>query len=242
MTEADLTQQLTSFVGRNQELAEISRLLRTTDCRLLSLVGPGGIGKTRLAIQVGHAFDNVHFISLVSIDTSDLLIPTIAEWLGVQLGSREDSRTQLLQYLHDKGFLLLMDNFEHLLDGAGLLADILQEAPDIKILVTSRERLNLVEEYVFEVRGLPYPEESTQRDIHSHHAVQLFVDHAQRARVGFTPGESDMQAIAHICRLVEGMPLAIELAAAWVRSLSCREFAALLPPGGAKAGFGRRGR
>ena len=225
MTEADLTHQPIPFVGRNDELAEISRLLSSADCRLLSLVGPGGIGKTRLAIEAGHIAGNVRLISLVSIDTADLLISTTAQQLGVQLGSHKESRLLLLEYLRDNSFLLIMDNFEHLLDGAELLADIVREAPGVKILVTSRERLNLVEEYVFEVRGLPYPQAGAAEDLQAHHAVQLFLDHAQRARVGFSPDESDMQSIAHICRLAEGMPLAIELTAVWVRSLSCQEIA-----------------
>ena len=165
---------------------------------------------------------NAQFVSLVSVNSSDLLVQTIAQQLGVALSGGQDSQFHLLEYLKEASFLLVLDNFEHLLNGADLLSAIVSEAPDLKILVTSRERLNLVEEYVFEVRGMPYPEQNASEGLAAYHAVQMFLDHAQRARVGFSPDERDMRAIGDICNLVEGMPLAIELAAAWVRSLSCQ--------------------
>ena len=222
--------QPTQFVGRNEELADITRLLTSTACRLLSLVGPGGIGKTRLAIQscsvnALHYSNQVCFLSLVPISTPESMILALAESLGIQIEGSQAPLVQIVQYLQNKHMLLVLDNFEHLLDGAEIIADIIHHAPEVTILATSRERLNLVEEWVFNVQGLNYPEVGIIGSPETHQAIALFMNHAQRTSVGFLPTQSDMQSIAHICRLVEGMPLGIELAAAWIRSLTCEEIA-----------------
>ncbi len=146
----------TPLVGREAELATLAQLLRDPQCRLLTLVGPGGIGKTRLAIEVAtaqlEAFgDGVCFVSLASLNSPEFIVPAAAAALGFSFYGPTDPRTQLLNYLREKEMLLVLDNIEHLLDGVELLADILQHAPSLKLLVTSRERLNLLGEWVFEI-------------------------------------------------------------------------------------------
>src|SRR5262249_7410653 len=148
------------FVGRESELSEISRLLSDPACRLLTLAGPGGIGKTRLAIeatQQKHPVQRVYFIGLQPLTSPDDIINAIADGLDYHFYQGSEPKQQLLDYLHDKAWLLVLDNFEHLLDTALLLSEILANAPDVRLLVTSRERLNLAEEWVLEVGGLAYP-------------------------------------------------------------------------------------
>jgi predicted ATPase/DNA-binding NarL/FixJ family response regulator len=220
----------TPFVGRQDELMEIARLLANPDCRLLSLVGPGGIGKTRLALEAAKAYgsaflNGVYFIPLQPLSSHDLIVPTIAEAIALQFYTGVEAQQQLLEYVHEKSLLLVLDNFEHLLEGAALVSNILNHAPALKVLVTSRERLNLVEEWALEVRGLAVPQAETERDIEDYDAVQLFLQQARRVQVGFTLATAQKAAAVHICQLVGGMPLGIELAAAWVRALSCQEIA-----------------
>jgi predicted ATPase/DNA-binding CsgD family transcriptional regulator len=238
MTAYNLPSQPTPFVGREQELVEIATLLATPACRLLTLTGPGGVGKTRLALEIvtrvvgahGRAplpsppFPNgIYFVPLQPLTSPDFLIPTIADALQFSLYGEGDPKTQLLNYLREKHLLLVLDNFEHLLDGADLLSDILDAAPAVKLLVTSRERLHLREEWVLDIGGLPFPEQNADGALDDYSAVRLFVHSARRA--GYMPLEADMPAIVQICWLVEGMPLAIELAAAWARVLPCAEIA-----------------
>lgn len=228
-----LPPQPTPFVGREAELAEIGRLLNDAGCRLLTLTGPGGIGKTRLALQAASEqldtfADGVFFVPLASLPSAGLLARAIAGALGLELGTAADPKAHLLTQLRDKELLLLLDNFEHLVEEATYLADILRHAPEVTLLVTSRERLNLQGESVFAVEGFRLPPTaatSTAADLADNDAVQLFVQSARRARHDFALSPSNEAAVVHICRLVAGLPLALELAAAWVRSLSCREIA-----------------
>lgn len=201
---------MTSFVGRAEELSSIAVLLADPNCRLLTLVGPGGIGKTRLALEAARPFSSTHFVSLQPLTSPDFVVSAIADTIGLQFYSGADPKQQLLDYLREKSGLLVLDNFEHLLDGATLLSEMLAAASEIRLLVTSRERLNLVEEWALDIGGME--EES---------AVELFVQQAQRAKVGFSLTDQNSAAVEHICRLVGGMPLALELAASWVRALSC---------------------
>jgi predicted ATPase/DNA-binding NarL/FixJ family response regulator len=215
------------FVGRDQELDEITQLLTNPHCRLLTLVGPGGSGKTRLALEAVRRMDfpdGVHFVPLQPLSAPDLIVPTIAEVLRFQFYPGGEPKDQLLNYLHDKCLLLLIDNFEHVMDGADFIHDLLAHAPQIKLCATSRERLNLLEEWVLDVGGLSYPSSEGEREIETYSAVKLFVQQAQRVQVGFTL--TDKHAISRICQLVRGMPLALELAASWVRALSCAEISA----------------
>ncbi len=222
-----LPPQPTPFVGRETELAEIGRLLTETECRLLTLTGAGGMGKTRLALQAAAEHldtfaDGVFFVPLAALASADLLPGTIATALGIE-ATAADMTASLLNYLHQKEILLLLDNFEHLLadsQATGLLTSILADAPDVTLLVTSRERLNLRGEWLFQVNGFLDPGQGDNE------AVQFFVQSARRVAPGFTLSPEVLPAVSHICQLVGGMPLAIELAAAWVRVLAPAEIAA----------------
>ncbi len=136
-----------------------------------------------------------------------------------------DMLRQLIDYLRSRQILLVLDNFEHLVAGAAQLSELLREDPGVKLLVTSRERLNLPEEWTFELNGLSFPLEDHPIEPEEYSSVQLFIQQAQRVQSHFQPGEAEKLAITRICRMVAGMPLGIELAAAWVRVLSCQEIA-----------------
>jgi predicted ATPase/DNA-binding XRE family transcriptional regulator len=221
------------LLGREVELTEIARVLHDPHCRLLTLTGPGGIGKTRLAIEVAtHQQDAqarlVAFAPLTSVVGREQTITAIADALGVVLYAATDRADQLVAYLRDKDALLVLDNFEHLLPDAScatLVGELLRGAPRITILATSREPLSLQLEWVFEVQGLPLPQGSVADEFERNSATRLFLQRAQQARVGFVATPQDREAIWRICRLVDGLPLAIELAAGWVRALSCQEIA-----------------
>jgi len=236
----------TPFVGREAELLQIEALLQDPQCRLISLVGLGGTGKTRLAIQSAteradpQTFpDGVYFVALAGASTLETVVTTVADEIGMLFDVRPGSslapdvaRVQLLRYLAGKEALLVLDNCEHLLakDGtgfAGLVGDLLATAPGVKLIVTSRERLGLPSEWVLEVVGLSYPGRDEGRAIPEYAAVQLFLKGAER--VGpFAAEELDWPAIARICQLLGGMPLGVEMAAAWTKVLSCQEIAAQL--------------
>lgn len=224
--------QSTPFIGRTGELAQIGALLDNDACRLLTLVGPGGIGKTRLSIeaaqaQASHFADGVYFVSFQPLNRSDDILSTIAQVLDVQFSPNLDARAQLLDVLSSRSALLLFDNVEHLLDGVDLLADLLRVAPGLKLLTTSRERLNLVEEWVFDVGGLQVPSNGHISKAEAYSAVELFVRGAERVDRAFSLA-TEWDHVVRICRLVDGMPLALELASAWVRALPCAEIAAEL--------------
>jgi predicted ATPase/DNA-binding CsgD family transcriptional regulator len=226
----NLPAQPTPFVGRHDELAEITRLLADTACHLLTLVGPGGIGKTRLALEavtrVKDDFpDGVCFVSLAPVTSPTLLLSAICEALLLTLYGEKYMKLQLLSYLSSKRLLLVLDNYEHLLEDVDLLTEILAAVPHAKILITSRERLNLREEWVLELQGLPFPASDDETDIEDYSAVQLFLHTARRVNNAFSLSDGQKSAVTRICKLVGGMPLGIELAAAWVRALSCEQIA-----------------
>jgi len=241
--------QATPFVGREKELADIIRRLTDRDCRLLTLVGPGGIGKTRLALQTAERFvetgtaqdffpHGLVFVSLAGVSSTSGLVSAIAEAANFSFYSSISPRQQLLDYLREKKLLLVLDNLEHVLAaGTELIADILAAAPAVKILATSREVLNLQEAWFHPVQGMPFPEadpqpadgdrvdpQATGPSLESYDAVQLFVQSAGRARVDFSLA-AEQTHVVRICQLVEGMPLAIELAAAWLKMLPAEKIA-----------------
>jgi predicted ATPase/DNA-binding CsgD family transcriptional regulator len=221
--------QLTTFVGREAELDDLARLLADPTCPLLTLVGPGGIGKTRLAMEAAgrqrNNFPNgVSFISLAPLNAVENIIPAVAQALDLQFHIHETPEQQILDFLREKTTLLVFDNFEHLLDGAALLATILDAAPGVSILATSRQALNLHGERLYHVRELSFPSDERTDDLDAFDAVQLFTERSRRAWPDFSLPD-ERRWVIRICRLVEGMPLAIELAAAWVKTLSCEDIA-----------------
>ncbi len=227
---------LTPFVGREAELAEIQERLGDPDCRLLTLVGPGGCGKTRLAVEAATAqIDNyphgVFFVSLAPLDSIDSMVPTVAEALGFRFYEEGEPQQQLLDYLRQKRMLLILDNFEHLVEGAGLVTEILQTAPEVKILATSRARLNVGGEHLFPVVGMHFPDEETIEDATQYSAVKLFLSNVRRTQPSFEPTADELTEVVRICRLVEGMPLGILLAAAWAEMLTPLEIAAEISRG-----------
>lgn len=257
----NLPLQPTPFIGREKDLAEIRRLLlEESACRLLTLIGPGGIGKTRLAVEAarrclepvaGRFADGVYFVNLAPIRASEttpgewaetsqitnLILIALATALDFSFQGTADVKTQMLAHLRRKEMLLVLDNFEQLVEGAGLLVELLEAAPGLRLLVTSRERLSLREEWVREVSGLNYPEgdwrleieenlQSPISNLQSYEAVAFFCLQARRVRGDFSLSESEVPHVLRLCRLVEGAPLALELAASWLRALSCAEVVA----------------
>ena len=225
-----LPPQPTPLVGRAREVAEITELLADPQLRLVTLVGPGGVGKTRLSLacaaQVAEQFaDGVAFAPLAPVHDVATVYPALATALALTFAGTSELAAQVHHFLHNKTLLLVLDNLEHLLDEVDFVVTLLAEAPQVKLLVTSRERLNLQEEAVYTVGGLPLLTEASDASADSA-ALQLFLQAARRTRSKFQPSADDLPAIAQICRLVDGIPLGIELAAAWVHLLSCQEIVA----------------
>lgn len=228
-----LPRQLTSFVGRQEELGEIQALLDAGNGRLITIIGPGGTGKTRLALEAAAQRKDqyrhgVFFVPLAPVSATDYLPATIADILEFSFyggrGQANEQKNQLLDFLREKEMLLVLDNFEHLMEEAPLIDDILQNAPGVQILVTSQERLNLVGESLVEIHGLDCPS-PTSKDIESCSAVALFLQRANQVSSEFTLTEEQKPHVAQICSLVSGLPLGIEMASSWVRMLSCQEIA-----------------
>jgi predicted ATPase/DNA-binding CsgD family transcriptional regulator len=227
---------ITPFVGRARELEELTRLLTNPMVRLVTILAPGGMGKTRLSLQaartqLGLYADGVFFVSLAPLNTVGEMVTTIAETLDFNFYGERAPARQLTDFLSNRSLLLLLDNFEHLLEGVDLLTDLLQDAPAVKLLVTSRERLNLRSETLYTLRGLDFPTEETGEEPLDNDAARLFLQSAQRLRPEFTLQPRDLSDLARICRLTAGMPLAIELAAGWVEVLSLEQIAGELQKG-----------
>jgi predicted ATPase/DNA-binding XRE family transcriptional regulator len=218
---------LTRLVGRERELATLATLLRDDAVRLLTLTGPGGSGKTRLAIAVagilGDTFPHsVVFVDLAPLADPALVLPTIAQAVGLKTQGTVDLTEALRSFLIGQRLLLILDNFEHLLASAPLVADLLSGLPSLKVLATSREPLRLRGEREFQVPPLSLPDPKASDDparLAENEAVTLFVERALDARADFTLTEHNAPTIAAICRRLDGLPLALELAAARVRGL-----------------------
>ncbi len=226
----NLLPYVASFVGRETELGEITTLLADDACRLLTLVGPGGIGKTRLAVEVAshladYFADGVHFVPLQPLESAESIISTIAGVLNFQFYEGDPPRRQLHNYLSHRQLLLIMDNFEHLLAGADLIAEMVADAPECSILVTSREPLNLQAEWIWHVRGMAIPTDDMGENLDEYSAIRLFAERARQVQRDFTLAD-EQTCVVEICRLTEGNPLAIELAATWVKMLPCADIAA----------------
>ncbi|MDQ6692873.1 MAG: tetratricopeptide repeat protein [Chloroflexota bacterium] len=267
----NLQRATTPFVGRKEELAGLAARLESGDRRLLTLVGPGGTGKSRVALQaaadhVGLFEDGVYFVPLAPVareEGSQAIVAAIAQAISLHFTEKLDDEAQLLQYLSSgyggssmpdgssgsggspgrglsgvsngsgragKEILLVIDNFEHLLANVAIVRKIIERAPRVTLLVNSRERLNLQAESVIEIAGLDFPPLSDERpepiplqEAAAYSAVQLFVERAQAVHQGFRLTEEAAPSVVRICRIVEGLPLAVELAAAQVQDFSSEE-------------------
>jgi predicted ATPase/class 3 adenylate cyclase len=223
----NLPAQPNAFIGRTRELAEAAKLLAREDVRLLTLTGPGGAGKTRLALQLAadvvDRFPNgVFFVSLSPVRDWELVVPTVARTLGLREQPGETSLETLTEYLRDKRLLLVLDNFEQVLAAAPAVAGLLASAPDLQVLATSRTTLRLTGELTYVVPPLVVPDPSRLPDaaaLADCEAVQLFAERAHAAAADFAVTDENAAAVAQICVGLDGLPLAIELAAPRVRTL-----------------------
>jgi predicted ATPase/class 3 adenylate cyclase len=224
----NLPSQVTSFVGRGRDLAAVRDLLLEPSVRLVTLTGPGGVGKTRLALQVATGLldqfrDGVFFVPLSSLARSTEVASTIVQHLGIATPPEHALSDLLREYLQDKNILVLLDTFEHVREAAPLVGTLLEGCPDLRILVTSRARLRIYGERVYDVQPLAAPELSQLHSLENlarNDAVELFVARARAARPDFVLTNENAPTVAQICRQMDGLPLAIELAAARSRLLS----------------------
>jgi len=225
----NLPHQVTSFVGRERELTEVSELL--LHARLLTLTGPGGSGKSRLAVQVAAERtdpDGIWLVELAAIPTGELVIATVSSTLGVRESAAADPEVALINALRERSLLLILDNCEHLVTECARLADsLLRHCPGVRVMATSREALGIAGETVYRVPVLSLPNE-TDRDVdmlRRSEAVRLFEVRATAAKLGFALTPENGPVVAQVCRQLDGIPLAIELAAARVRALPVEQIA-----------------
>lgn len=224
----NLPAQPTPFIGREKEVEAVCALLRREAVRLVTLTGPGGTGKTRMAIRVGGQMlldfrHGVFFVALASITDTALVATTIAQTLGVMEGANRPIVESIKAHLRDRHILLILDNFEQIVGAAPIVADIMTSAADLKVLVTSREILHLRGEHEFAVPPLSMPDTQqlpTVERLAQYEAVRLFIDRAAALRPDFEVTDDNAPAVAEICSSLDGLPLAIELAAARIKMLS----------------------
>ncbi len=221
----------TSFIGRESEVAAVCGLLRRKDVRLVNLTGPGGVGKTRLALQVAadmaDEFEHgVCFVGLSPVVDPGMVVSAIAQTLGVSESVGQVLTTTLIEYIHDRQLLLVLDNFEHVMSASPIIADLLMAARRLKVLVTSREILRIYGEHEYNVPPLELPDLKRLPDLERLRqcaAITLFVERAQAIKPGFELSPDNSRAVSEICARLDGLPLAIELAAARIRLFSPHE-------------------
>jgi predicted ATPase/DNA-binding CsgD family transcriptional regulator len=218
------------FVGRQADLNIMLDLLQDPAIRLVTILGVGGVGKTRFALELAGVLrdrfqHSTVFVPLSHLSTADELLPALAGTLGVHIPRGGDLQQALLDHLGNQQVLLVLDNFEHLLGEAFLILDILNAGSGIKVLVTSREKLNLECETLYHLRGLELPSANCTHKVDEFEAVRLFLQKARQARPVFSLTDENTSAVIRICQLVDGIPLGILLAAAWVEHFSPTEIA-----------------
>lgn len=229
--QSELPASLTPLIGRERELAALSILLTDPDTRLITLLGPGGIGKSRLALAVAdchadHFNHGAAFIALAALENPEQLSSAIILALGLTQAADVPPEQQLIDYLRNRNQLLVLDNFEHLLTAAPTVVELLQAASGVTVLTTSRARLNVQEEHLYALDGLPLPDlHESEETISAADSVRLFVHQACRQRHDFRLTAENLPAVNRICHLVQGMPLGILLAAGWVGVLTSRDIA-----------------
>jgi len=219
-----LPASLTSLLGREKETVSLGQLLHSSEVRLVTITGPGGVGKTSLALQVAYdlqdAFvDGVFFISLAAISDSTLIIPTIAHTLGVIESPNRLLLDSLKEFLRDRQVLLMLDNFEQIMSAAPLLSELLSACTGLRMLATSREALHLRGEQEFPLSPLALPDQSSVEVLLHYSSIALFVQRAQAIQPEFKLTTDNATSVAEICARLDGLPLAIELAAARIKLL-----------------------
>jgi len=228
----NLPAETTPFVGREHELAELQRLVEDPNMRLITIVAQGGMGKTRLLLELGrhivgsnHFADGVHFVELAPLSDIDSIPSAIADACGIKLMEQDTPQNQLIRKLSDQNLLLLLDNYEHLPEGFSFVSDILKGASDVQIVATSRQPLSQAGEALFHLSGMDFPDWETPEDAMDYAAVKLFMNSAKRANPAFELNADNLDYVARVCKLVAGMPLGIVLSASWLTILDISEIA-----------------
>ena len=225
----NVPRQATTFVGREDDIAGVAKTLR--EVSLVTITGVGGVGKTRLAVEVAaelqpHQRDGSWIVELAAADSDEAFVQVVAATLGIAARPAMSLEDSVVETLRDRSMLVVLDNCEHLLDAAGLLAErLLRDCPDVRVLATSREGLAVPGERVWPLRSLSVPRDTDPGSLAASAAIRLFVDRAAAARPDFRLDESNGAAVAELCRRLDGIPLALELAAARVVAMSPAEIA-----------------
>ncbi len=228
----NLPAQATPFVGREHELDELEELVKSPSIRLITIVAQGGMGKTRLSLELAQRSidatlfdDGVYFVELAPLSDADSIPNAIGDACGFQFLGEGTPKEQLLSILSQRNILLVLDNYEHLPDGFGLVSDILKSAPDVQIVVTSRQAVSQAGEALFYLSGMDFPDFESPDDAFDYAAVKLFMNSAKRAQPSFELTDETLDYVSRICKLVQGMPLGIVLAASWLTILNISEIA-----------------
>lgn len=241
----NLPADATPFLGRERELEKLRALFADPTVRLVTLTGPGGVGKTRLALRAARGLlpanpDGVWLVPLVGLASARRMPTAVAEAMGIELARDAEAATSVLQRLRDAHTVLLLENYEHLLPGNEFVRAVLEQTTNVRLLVTSRQLLGLRGEHVYSLQGLELPAPGARTRLEDAAAVALFLAGARRRDHAFAPSRQDLERIARLCRAVDGMPLAVELAAGWTGRLSLEdaEHLALQGVGGEQPPFG----